>query len=388
VDELNLSINRTSFLSNSVANSEHAVDNAQSNQPAALLSQCANTFFTPSLKHLAATRLIESLGSVQKTYEYIAHSPIMAQPLKATLDHLNLLASKAGYLILHGDAEGALNLCHSDPLILTCVVEEKDHQGRKVSGTLLQLAALADDCNARKKRRAESNHGLVEKLALLVGVDSTSQLKAVRPKDWKIKTNLRMQFYIDAACEFITALISVVVPSQASYEMVLQACQLPIANFKHALDNINIHQDVITTGLIFDTNVLVKVLKVLYKSMKLFKDAWREKTDLFMRIGFGSLQGCASVCDIQAFSKGLNRIQYNKALPDRTLHFAHGLPESLIHLGILFYLDSSGIQRLDSQKSSSFEYCLFKSYSKTKKTCMKKVTQSTDNCINRNCLTL
>jgi hypothetical protein len=342
-------------------------------------------FFTPTLTHLAGIRLIECIGDIPKTHEFIRQNAFLAQPLKATLDYVERLAARAGHLILHGDTERALSLCKAEPLILTCRIEVKDHKGRRAIGTLLQIAAMAGDCNVRRKQGSELDHGLVEQLALLIGVESVNQIQAIRPLDWKNATKFRMQAYRNVAAEFINDLVDIVVPPDATYEMVLLACQLPIDKFLKALDNINAQQEVITTGLIFDLRVLVHVSRLIYGSYKRFHESWHAKTELFMRIGFGNLQLCASACDIQAFSTGLHRIKHKKGLPDRSIQFTDGVPPSLLELGIQFYIDSSGNHQSDSQKTSPFEFLLFKNYQTTKKNNMKIAVQATERHFNPSC---
>lgn len=245
--------------------------------------------------------------------------------------------------LLEGHRMTAEAIAKGYPEILYCTVEVKDRRGNQVKGTLLQIAALAGDVDFR--RSDELVPGMVERLKeLLPEEEAIQQLRATRPPGWEQATAARMQPYMDAATEFKNALINIQEGPQDNVWG--QKAKAAIIKYKNKLAAIPKNQAIITTGLIFDPQILIKFIHNLLipyiGKWSEGSEAWHEwggcwrKHYVFLVIGLGSLEACASMCDLQALHDGLDE---NAAPPNI---YGRRRPRSLANLGKTFYLAQDG----------------------------------------------
>jgi hypothetical protein len=304
------------------------------------------TFFVPSLKRLAAIALIQSLGGIEKTRAFLLQNPILEQSLQPTLNDFQSQAEKAARLLLLGHTITADAMVEANPLILTCVVDAPDHRRNKVRGDLIQIAALAGDSNIRNKKLPEKDHGMVQRWSAHLPADEVAhKIRATRPPGWEEETAARMQPYMDAAIELLNDLVTMRQQAPqlayAGYAAFEVACIVPITKFQDRLAAIPDEQPVITTGLIFDLQMLEKFIEdLLVKNIDRLGGWDSVASDLYAIKGFGGLQMCASVCDLQAMVHrgGLYHVIREGELPDRSLHFSSGVPQALVGLGDSFFV--------------------------------------------------
>lgn len=288
----------------------------------------------------------------------------------------------AAYHILSGNPEEVERLVNQNPLILSCIIEVKDHLGRRVKGTLLQIAALAGDFNIRDKKIPEKDHGMVERLrCYLPEEETTKQLLAIRPRGWKKETEKRMKPYLTA----LTRLIEDILKAKAtSYRRLEAECKLCIETFKHSL--IPNPNHVITSGYIFDLQVLYTAMELFEKNINRLRGRYSGKSDFFLVHGFGPLQACASVCDLQVFKEGIHNVINQDKLPNRSFNFTDRIPFSVFfsppsHFLDIFGRPVDGRTRLRQQWvcGGKFSVAFYKSFVQAKKAAHHKLMQNPGN---------
>lgn len=290
-------------------------------------------------------------------------------------------AKLAAYHILSGDPEEVKRLVNRNPLILYCSIEIKDHQGRRVKGTPLQIAAMAGDFNIRNKKGS----GMVERLrCYLSKEEAIKQLLAKFPPGWEKETEERMKPYLTALNKFIKEIVK----AKADTYLELEAkCESSIKKFRHSL--IPNPNQVITSGYIFDPQILCTAMELVepFEKNTVLSGGWcSNKSAFFWVYGIGSLQACASVCDIQIFKEGIYNVINESTLPNRLLNFSDEIPSALFSLGSSCFLNIFGnFQSLSGGmwaqknkvcwKSSLF----YKSLTREKTTSLQRIMQQPDN---------
>jgi hypothetical protein len=217
-------------------------------------------------------------------------------------------------------------------------------RGRRIEGTLLQIAAMAGDVNLRNKQGNEKDHGIVEQLCGYLPADEAQrQLQAVFPAGWEAITAARMQPYVNAAATFMEGVIQA---RAVTSEALLTECQVLLENYKKAL---NTHTDeVIVCGYIFDPNILVTVMDLVKANIVHFGGAGLPnfKSDFFWRYGFGAMQASLLGCDHQAIMQGIT--VYLKAMIDGAPMITRLLNSSVPeHVAKSFYMGVDGIPSPD-----------------------------------------
>jgi hypothetical protein len=248
-------------------------------------------------------------------------------------------AERAAHLLLCRDIEGVEKLVKQNPNILYLTVEAKDHRGRRVRGTLLQLAILAGDVNIRPKKNNAKDHGAVERLkAYLPELESVRQLQATQVNGWEQETAARMQVYMDALKTFLNAICT---GKASTFDGLIVELEDSIKAFKSAFTP---HPDaVITTGFIFDTQIFLSANLAADR----LNGCLSAKSEVFDVIGFGTLQANASACDIQILITGIHSVMLRHQDPDYRLNSVD-IPSSLSGLGVSFVLGLNGIWMVGS----------------------------------------
>jgi hypothetical protein len=246
------------------------------------------------------------------------------------------------------DPEKVIAVVQKDPSMLNHPVNTV-WRGRKIFGTLLQIAAMAGDINLRDKKAGEKDHGIVERLMpYLPAAEVRRQLQVVFPTGWEKISAARIQPYIDATMVFMEGIIKIQIQLQHTIKdwhitnqaKLKAACQPHIDNFQTAL---NTHADeVITSGYIYDPSIIDRVIELFVSNVGRFGPwgGWdSEKTNLFWVIIIGSLQASLLGCDRQVFKTGIFYVVEKGQDVDRSSNSA---ADRLAELGTSFFLDMSG----------------------------------------------
>ena len=267
-------------------------------------------------------------ASVNKTTPYQA--PANASFFTKNLAHiLNQTAND----ILDGSqakVDRVIKLVKEKPFILNYPTEGSDRLGRRVKGTLLQIAVMSGDVNIRELKEEEKQHrGIVELLqeaGKLSKDDVAKQLQPVLFSTDAIEANAARNERIFAAVkQFGESILQAGIaeePAQLSAE-VLQPAQV---KYQSAIDAFRATlqatlNDVITSGYVFDTSILHQAMTWFEQENNLdrFGGWWTLASDVFWVNGIGSLQCVASSRDAQVCRKGIGDVVDNYQMPERGL---------------------------------------------------------------------
>lgn len=287
-------------------------------------------------------------------------------------DILTKYLVKAADHILFGRDHSAIKLAKKHPEILTGSIERKDPRGRKIKGTLLQIAAATGNIETTD----EEKMSVVEQLKeLLPANESKAQLDKWFHPGWENETNNRMSPIIAAVEEFIVGISSVIerkhihIPQSLffsdtpyhGYHFKRKKLEPTFASCFHKLKTACLanQDEVITSGLIFDFDVLAKMSERILKKLSDNNELNRTDQILWLR-PLGLLQGLVSVCDAKFILKGFNPIK---------LHFNYSFchysnPENLysLELGTTTFIGLNGASELISFSNSQVSDCkIFKS---------------------------
>jgi hypothetical protein len=262
-------------------------------------------------------------------------------------DLLNNEAAFIANLILRAerrDVEEALMLIKKKPILLHITTEARDPLGRRVKGTLLQIAAMAGDVDLRPDIKKEKDKGLVERLISLghfTKEEIAQQLECITSREAKKINHERNQRVINAVIQFGKDL------------------EGGNINALH-IDN----SEVITQGYIFDPKILQKCLGWFNQS-KLDEEEGCSLNPLryvFLIQGYGKLQSLLSSRDAQVVNAGISAFSSDCTppyqIPARSFKNADGATYFFnvnSRLGIDFYIHHSGFTNRGDEE---FEWLL------------------------------
>lgn len=266
--------------------------------------------------------------------------------------HLARIVTDAADHILWGRLDEAEALVQQYSSILKYSIETKDPCGRRVAGTLLQIAAMAGDFNL-KKNAAENDDGMVERLTKAGGVSKeevAKQLHAVLfSEEAKKENEQRNKRILAALIEFAENIIQtdLIGNNFEEFKEAQAKYQLYINKFREAL--MPDPNEVITSGFIFDSQILFEAAKWFEDKKNLDRfGGWRKlKSDLFWINGFGSLQNVVSARDAHVIREGIGNVVDEGRLPGRSLKNTDGSSyfynsSARKRLGVDFYLGYFG----------------------------------------------
>ncbi len=251
------------------------------------------------------------------------------------------LVTEAVEHVLWARADEAVLLVEKNPTIMDMVIEAKDPVGRRIEGTLLQIAAMTGDVNLWKQSNEQDN-GMVERLIVagkLSNEEIVKQLTPIFSFNAMRKNEKRNSSILTALKEFTEGLIKMDEIEKETFEGFQKRCKPLIDTFRKSLKpNPN---KVMTSGYIFDIQILSQALRWYKNNCNRLGDGWQDwKCSIFMINGFGSLQNMLSVRDLQAALAGVEKNIKNKVIPPRSLfnkdgYIFYNLNSSL---GLDFYL--------------------------------------------------
>lgn len=257
---------------------------------------------------------------------------------------------KAAVDILWGSSDVdpiCIALVKIDRVLLFEMIETIDPLGRKVRGTLLQIAAMAGDVDLLAGITEEKEHGLVEQLAQagnLTAVEIAEQLQVIASPKAKQANEARNKRVLDAIIKFGGALIEKAKeykdnPDNANFVALQQLCQPLIDQL--AQDLTFDPDEVITSGYIFDLAILHDAAKWFETNVGLFHDWSSCQSDIWWVNGFGKLQSLASARDAHVINAGIINLIENRKVPLRTLmnqNDASDFYHAASRLGVNFFL--------------------------------------------------
>lgn len=240
--------------------------------------------------------------------------------------------------------------------ILNMQTQGKDRHKRQVRGTLLDIAAIAEDMNLYEPWPDEKPHGAVEQLAEAGGLsfeDLRNRLSQTlfSPKA-EMATKKREKLALAALKEFAEKIIarenlSINAYTPESLKKNQEECAPEIKKLRQAL--IGCHGDVITSGYLFPSSILFKATQWFAKRkiLDLFGGWLSTKSILFWINGYGSLQWAANARTAQICYSGIQALVFRGELSSRSLQkprepsfFSPGS-----ELGLDFFLSHSGNPR-------------------------------------------
>lgn len=257
---------------------------------------------------------------------------------------INQLATTASTLILSGEEEKieiALAIIQENPHLINYSVIVSDPLKRRVSGTPLQIAAMAGDVDLRSGITEERDRGVVEQLIAVANLSSeevATQLAVVTSKE-AIKANaVRNQRILEAVIRFGKGII--LKRNKNTSEAFQAECQ-PLINQleKDLTPDAN---TVTTSGYIFDFAIVCDALKWFEGNVKSYQRGYTQSTDVLWNYGYGKLQSKLSARDAQVMLSGIDRVVNDNVIPDRTLKNKNGSSyfyNSHSRLGGDFHLD-------------------------------------------------
>ena len=292
----------------------------------------------------AVLRIIMSYWNL-KSYELeeIKQERPITINLNQTFFKQSSLPEIAAQYILSGHLKETLDIVRMNPEVLRPVIEATDPRGRRVKGTLLRIAAAAGSFNPFKMDEKAVPHGIVEHLARLLPSETVkAQLKEQFPPGWEKKTTARMERYVDAAQTFGAEILAITVPEGSSLKA---ECKPLIDKFTKALESDP--EKVLTSGLIFDLQILTKIKRYFLDNKDNFGGWYSDKSSLFWTVGYGSLLGLASADDAHLIQHGIYNVAELQQLPTRSLKFTDGSSYYSSGLGSSFFIDELGRHRSD-----------------------------------------
>ncbi|HSW48194.1 MAG TPA: hypothetical protein VLG67_03880, partial [Candidatus Saccharimonadales bacterium] len=190
--------------------------------------------------------------------------------------------TEIGNKILRGcdpDVESVLTEVKKNPTLLDIVITVKDPVGTPVTGTFLQLAAMAGDVNLKPNISNEKDCGLVERLISAAGDYMTpekvaEQLKCINSDEAIDANNKRVQRYLDIIKKFGNTLCEGKVTKEEAI------AQLEKELFEERSKAVN-------AGFIFDPRILHDTAQWFEENVNRF-DGWNTpKSSVFWVNGFG-----------------------------------------------------------------------------------------------------
>jgi len=254
-----------------------------------------------------------------------------------------------GNLILKGgekEIEEALAIVKNSPTLLSYEVEAIDPLGRRVRGTLLQIAAMGGDVDLIPYITDSSQRGAVEKLAAagnLFKQEIIDQLKCVTSDEALRANEVRNKRILAAIKKFGNAITEV--KTDGVYN--LKEIQ---AHYKPYIDKLDKDltpdtESVTTSGYIFDPTILQKTSEWYEENHQKFGCFFSHQSKIFLINGFGKLQAKLSARDAMSFNSGIVNLFHYKKVPKRSLQNSDGNsyfynPDS--NLGASIFLSNKG----------------------------------------------
>ena len=269
--------------------------------------------------------------------------------------NISVILHQAANDILDGsqaEVDRVVALVKNNPSYLSSPTEGRDRLGRRVQGTLLQIAAMAGDVNLRELKEEEKQHrGIVELLqeaGNLLNDDVAKQLHPVLFSEAAIKANeARNEYILTALKQFAESILQTVEFEQSSTQALLvglKKCELAINTFRATLQST--FNDVVMSGYVFDTRILHQAMAWFEQKNNLdrFGGWWTLATDIFWVNVIGTLQCIASSRDAQVYRKGMSFIVDGHQMPERSLEnaFGYSFLLSTSDLGVYVFLGGIG----------------------------------------------
>lgn len=255
------------------------------------------------------------------------------------------LAVLAAHYVLWGHLDEVMAIVKMDRSVLKPIIEARDPMGRRVRGTLLQIALAAGSVNPFEMSEREEPHGIAEHLARhLTKEEVKAQLEVQFPFNWEEKTTERMQLYVKAAITFGEKIIRTRVPAGST---LLVECQPIIDQYRISLaSNLN---EVVTSGLVLDPKIFFQMRRWFTQNLARFNGWNNDKMDLFWIVGYGSLLRLASADDAHIIRYGIKNVIKLHQRPDRSLILADGsfyyTADASSGLGSSFFIDDLSFKR-------------------------------------------
>jgi hypothetical protein len=280
-------------------------------------------------------------------------------------------AAVVGNLILRGeekDVEDALAIIRKKPILIHCQTEATDPLGRRVKGTLLQIAAMAGDVDLKAGIRNEKVRGMAERLIAagnLSQEEVAEQLQVITCHEAQLENEARIQHILSAVKKFGTSICEVKTNKNMQFGVFQTLCKPLIDQLETDLQTDT--KGMITSGYIFDPKILQEATKWFVENVdKRFGGWWSIQSDVFWVNGFGKLQSKLSSRDAQVVNAGIGRVVDQGNLPSRTLNNASGASHfynSTSHLGASFYLGYYGGTMFASDAARwRWTRCFWKTY--------------------------
>jgi len=245
-----------------------------------------------------------------------------------------------GTLILRGeenDVETVLAHVKENPALLDVVVTVKDPLGTPVTGTLLQLAAMAGDVNLKSDITNEKDRGLVERLADAGGLSKervAEDLACITSKEAQDANDKRVERYLAIIKKFGNSLCEGKITDDEA-----------IAQLEKEL--LEERSKAVNAGFVFDPKILHDTAKWFEENVNRFGDWWTPQSDAFWINGFGKLQSLLSSRDAQVVRTGISKVVDDSVMAERTLKNPSGdshFYNASSKLGRDFYLGYYGAQ--------------------------------------------
>jgi hypothetical protein len=224
---------------------------------------------------------------------------------------------EAAHEILLDNADEVERLVAKNPSIRFCVVEVTDHDGNRIKGNLLWIAAIIGNFNPRAPKESEKNYGIVERLSRYYPEEEVRALcDALSSPAWEAETARRMQPFVNAFDELMQKLVRAQTTQFATLKV---ECKSDIDAFKNKLkSNPN---EVITFGCVFDLKVIADAINKANDNINAL-GGWRVyKIDVLSVVGIGSFYRKVPTGDARIIKRGVQPVVDEGALPDRAENF-------------------------------------------------------------------
>lgn len=250
----------------------------------------------------------------------------------------------AANAILLGEENGikiVLTIIEANPLLLRISTEGIDPLKRTVKGTLLQIAAMAGDVNLNPGIHDEKELGLVERLQIagkLSNEEVRDQLEVITGCEAKQENEKRNQLVIMAMDKFMNRILQVKTYENEDFKKFKMRCKPFVVQLEKDLQFITNLK--ITSGYIFDPEVICKVAQEFESKVKSFGGWFSVHTGVFRVSGFGMLQKYLSVRDAEVAEIGMINYIEKHQIPPRELN--PGRYDCSSGLGYDYYFDYDG----------------------------------------------
>ncbi|MDR3491351.1 MAG: hypothetical protein P4M12_04810 [Gammaproteobacteria bacterium] len=295
-------------------------------------SSSSVAFFSsvPSLKELAATQLVNQLGSVPAVEEFILQRPgVDMKPLLG--EALERLQYQVNTLLVHvvkGDQKEAEELIKVNPKLLLSKGMVVDYSDRSIEGTAFQMALGAEDVKYHEDEECMAE--MIQRYLRQLPdgeLEIQKQIQEQFPEGWEAKENERAKNDLAALNKVVNA-ISVSQPNDN--------CEAALNEFREYLKP----NCVIKTGKHFNAQLLVEAFKLYDKNYDRFGDYNSHKNILCWRKVIGYIQRFLPASYAQAFVQGVYYIVESGEKLNRSLKFRYENDVSF------FPLDSDPSSRL------------------------------------------